>query len=99
MLHAMWKLQQRERLRLSHEMHQISGLMPLLMKQRNGYRWSAQDILEIKAQLRALLKLCPYLALILMPGGFFILPGLAWWLDRRRQKRLMALNQDAKPSE
>lgn len=61
--------------------------MPLLMKQRNGYRWTRDDLRQIKQQLRTLLLLCPYLALLLAPGGLLILPLLAWWLDRRRGKR------------
>jgi hypothetical protein len=24
---------------------------------------------------------------VIMPGGIFFLPALAWWLDRRRRKR------------
>ncbi len=68
-------------------MRQVRGLMPLLMKQRNGYHWTPEDIKDIKAQLHTLIGLSPYLTLFIMPGGFFILPFLAWWLDRRRQKR------------
>lgn len=80
-------MQHRERLRLRSEMSQIRGLMPLLMKQRNGYRWTETDRRRIKAQLRKLAALSPYLILFLAPGGFLALPLLAWWLDRRRQKR------------
>jgi hypothetical protein len=29
----------------------------------------------------------PYVALLVLPGGFALLPLLAWWLDRRREKR------------
>jgi hypothetical protein len=83
-----WTLQARERIRLSQEMRAMSGLMPLLMKQRNGYRWSREDKRKIKEQLRHLVHLGPYLTLAVMPGGFFVLPVLAWWLDRRRQKRI-----------
>ena len=25
-----------------------------------------------------------------LPGGFAVLPALAWWLDRRRQRRGVA---------
>lgn len=82
-----WSIQSREKSRLANEMQQIRGLMPLLMRQRNGLRWSQEDLQEIKLQFRALFRLCPYLTLILMPGGFLILPFIAWWLDRRRQKR------------
>ena len=88
-----WHLQARERTRLSDEMREIGGLMPLLMKQRNGYRWSREDRREIKEHLHHLMNISPYLTLFVMPGGFVVLPFLAWWLDRRRQKRL-ELKQD-----
>ena len=82
-----WALQNRERIYLSGEMSQIRGLMPLLMKQRNGYRWTDTDRMRIRAQLRRLASLSPYLVLFVSPGGFFALPVLTWWLDRRRQRR------------
>jgi hypothetical protein len=25
--------------------------------------------------------------MLLLPGGFFALPLMAWWLDRRRERR------------
>jgi hypothetical protein len=65
----------------------MRGLLPLLMKQRNGYRWSAADRRAIREHLQALGSLSPYLILFLAPGGIFALPVLAWWLDRRRLKR------------
>ncbi len=80
-------MQTRERIRLAQEMHQVRGLMPLLMKQRNGYHWTPEDLHEIRSQFRTLLSLCPYLTLVFMPGGLLILPVFAWWLDRRRQRR------------
>lgn len=83
----LWTLQNRERLRLSAEMSDVRGLMQLLMKQRNGYRWSEVDRLKIKAKLRRLASLSPYLILFVSPGGFLALPFLAWWLDRRRIRR------------
>lgn len=79
--------QNRERTRLLAEMSQMRGLMELLMKQRNGYRWSETDRRKIRAHLRKLASLSPYVILFVSPGGFFALPVLAWWLDRRRQKR------------
>ena len=85
--HWLWELQNRERARLLAEMSQTRGLIPLLMKQRNGYRWSAADRRRIKAQIRTLAFLSPYLILLLAPGGILALPALAWWLDRRRAKR------------
>lgn len=85
--HRAWDLQQRERERLWREMSQVRGLMQLLMKQRNGDRWSDADRREIRRHLRTLAALSPYLVLFVSPGGFLALPLLAWWLDRRRRRR------------
>lgn len=84
---GLWALQNRERERLWEEMSQARGLMQLLMKQRNGYRWTDDDRRKIRVQLRQLASLSPYMVLFLAPGGLLALPVLAWWLDRRRQKR------------
>jgi hypothetical protein len=80
-------MQHRERLHLLNEMSQMRELLPLLMKQRNGYRWDAADRREIRDHLHKLGALSPYLVLFVAPGGIFALPVLAWWLDRRRLKR------------
>ncbi|KRB94196.1 hypothetical protein [Noviherbaspirillum sp. Root189] len=85
----LWAVQDRERVRLWQEMAQVRGLMQLLMKQRNGYRWTETDRRKIRAQLRKLASLSPYMVLFVSPGGFLAMPVLAWWLDRRRQKRLV----------
>lgn len=82
----LWALQNRERLRLLVEMSETRGLMRLLMKQRNGYRWTDVDRKRIKVQLRKLGSLSPYLILFLAPGGLLALPVLAWWLDRHQEK-------------
>lgn len=79
--------QNRERIRLQAEMVQTKGLMPLLMKQRNGYRWTTEDRRIIREDVAALIHMSPYLILFVAPGGFFVMPVLAWWLDRRRVKR------------
>lgn len=68
-------------------MLKVRGLLPLLMKQRNGTRWTPEDRIQIRNQLRTLTSLGPYLLALLAPGSFLVLPALAWWLDRRRQKR------------
>lgn len=80
-------IQKRERIRLAAEMAQTRELMPLLMKQRNGYHWTEDDRKSIKNDLAALKHISPYLILFLAPGGFLTIPILAWWLDRRRLKR------------
>jgi len=77
----------RERKELSAEIVKVRGLMPLLMKPRNGERWTGDERAALQDQLRALAHLSPYLMLLLLPGSFVALPLLAWWLDRRRQRR------------
>lgn len=91
LLRAFGALTVREKQFLVNEIVQVKGLMPLLMKQRNRQRWSAEDKLELANQLRRLSRLSPYLVVVVMPGGFFMLPALAWWLDRRRGRT--ALNR------
>ena len=84
---ALVDMQRRERSRLAAEFAQTRDLMPLLMKQRNGLRWSEEDRRLLKKDVVALVHLSPYLILIAAPGGFFVMPALAWWLDRRRHRR------------
>ncbi len=80
-------LQERERKRLLAEAVQIKGLMPLLMKHRNGQRWTKEEKAELRSQLRRLAELSPYLVVVVLPGAPLTLPVLAWWLDRRRLRR------------
>lgn len=83
----MLEAQQRERAQLVAELSQIRGFMPLLMKRRNGERWSRAERQALMAQLRAMMHLSPYLVVLALPGSFALLPLLAWWLDRRRLRR------------
>lgn len=84
--HFLWAMQGRERTRLWHEMHEMRGLIPLLMKRRNGEKWTELDRKRIRVHLHKLMELSPYMVLFIAPGGFFVLPLLAWWLDRRHPK-------------
>jgi hypothetical protein len=77
----------REGDRIRAEMLGIQGLLPLLMKQRNGNRWTPAERTQLRCHLRSLTSLSPYLLVFLAPGSFVLFPVLAWWLDRRRQKR------------
>lgn len=79
--------ERRERQVVTAEIVRIHGLMPLLMGHRNGGRWSAEARKELYEQLHALAHLSPYLFVLVLPGSFVALPLLAWWLDRRRQRR------------
>ena len=78
----------RERKYLQSELAKVSGLMPLLMKPRNKQKWSEADRKELQEHLHRLQELSPYLAVFILPGGLAMLPVLAWWLDRRRGKRV-----------
>lgn len=79
--------QQRERDYVLREVLKVKGLMPLLMKQRNGQRWSVAERRELKDTLKALSNISPYLFTLALPGSLLVLPLLAWWLDRRRGRR------------
>jgi hypothetical protein len=87
MLRHMLEAQQRERMHIAAKLGTIKGLMPLLMKHRNGSRWSRAERADLHGQLRALTYLSPYLIMLALPGSFLMLPLLAWWLDRRRGLR------------
>ena len=80
-------LHESQRLYIRSELSQVRGLIPILMKRRNGGQWSAEDRAVLLRDLRALSNLSPYLIPLIMPGGILMLPILAWWLDYRRNKR------------
>ena len=82
-----FELAERERKFLLAEMSQVKGLMPVLMRRRNKQKWTPEELAQIRAHFRRLSRISPYLVIIVMPGGFAVLPVLAWWLDRRRQRR------------
>ena len=84
-----FELAARERRHLLSEMAQIRGLVPLLMKRRNHLRWSVAERAELRGHMRRLSAMSPYLMCFVMPGGLALLPALAWWLDRRRQRRVL----------
>ena len=65
----------------------MRGLMPLLMKNRNGGAWTAAEKAELLGQLRTLSRISPYLLFLLLPGSALLLPVYAWWLDHRREPR------------
>jgi hypothetical protein len=89
---ALRDLERRERTRILAEIVQVRGLMPLLMKRRNGQRWTSEDRTHIRTHLRRLAAVSPYLVALVLPAAPLTLPALAWWLDRRRNRR-----QDSDP--
>ncbi len=86
-IRSAFALAERERKFLLAEMSQVRGLMPVLMKRRNKQKWTPEDIVEIRIQIRRISRITPYPVVVVMPGGFVVLPVLAWWLDRRRGRR------------
>jgi hypothetical protein len=79
--------QQREVRRVLSELMVTRGMMPLLMKARNGGQWSYDEKEELLGHLRRMARLSPYLIALALPGSIVILPVYAWWLDRRRLNR------------
>jgi hypothetical protein len=79
-------LTDREKKYLLNEILQVKGLMPLLMKPRNKQDWTPEDKAELRVHLRRLSNISPYLIVLALPGSFILLPALAWWLDRRRNR-------------
>jgi len=79
--------QKREAKYVVAELLAMRGLMPLLMKARNGDQWTPGEKAELLAHLRRLSRVSPYLVFLLLPGSALLLPAYAWWLDRRRNAR------------
>lgn len=79
--------QRREARRILAELVATRGLMPLLMKARNGGQWTPAEKEEILGHLRRMAHLSPYLIALVLPGSMLFLPAYAWWLDRRRLNR------------
>ncbi len=84
----------REKHRLRSELSKMQGGLQLLMKPRNGQKWSKQDRDTLLKMLRAASAISPYLIVLALPGSIFILPLLAWHLDVRRSQRVAAPPKD-----
>ena len=63
------------------------SLLAVLMKPRNGERWTPEDRAFLRRELKALTGWMPGMLLFLLPGGLLLLPAYAWLLDRRRTSR------------
>lgn len=91
-------MEETHRLYIRNELFQARDLIPLLMKHRNGEKWTPEERARLLHDLRTLSGLSPYLLPILLPGGIFMLPLIAWWLDLRRKKRQQKTEQQAHQS-
>jgi hypothetical protein len=94
---ALRALHEREKSRIREEISQVPGLMALLMKPRNGKKWTRAERAELRAQMRRLSRLGLYLTTAALPGTSLTLPLLAWWLDRRQRRRLESPAGDKTP--
>ena len=78
---------QRESRRLRDELAMMKGAWPLLMKQRDGGKWTPEEKARLKAMVRSASAVSPYLFIWAIPGSVILLPFLAWYLDARRKNR------------
>ena len=78
---------QREKLRIRGELGNLKGAIPLLMKQRNGGKWTPAERQQLLGMVRSMSSVSPYLLIWVVPGSMLILPFLAWHLDVRRKHR------------
>ncbi len=66
----------------------IQGFMRLLMKPTNTKEsWTRDEIRQLRAHLRTLVRLIPILIVFVLPGSFLLFPILAEVLDRRKAPR------------
>ena len=79
--------QKRQAREFVRDVVRMRGLMPLLMKYRNGGSWSVDERTDLLIQMRTLSRVSPYLLFLLLPGSTLLLPVYAWWLDSRRKPR------------
>ena len=77
------------------DLYHIQGFMGLLMKPRNGMPWTPEDKAAIRLHLRSVGASLPMLAVFTLPGGMLLLPLLAWYLDRRKQKLILSISPDS----
>jgi len=77
----------REQRRFRDELASMKGAWPLLMKQRRGGTWTAEDKDQLKGMVRSASSVSPYLFIWAIPGSMLLLPFLAWYLDTRRKQR------------
>ncbi len=64
----------REKRRFASELVHIKGAWPLLMKQRNGGKWTADEKTRLKTMVRSASNVSPYLFIWAIPGSMLLLP-------------------------
>jgi hypothetical protein len=87
----------REKRRFSSELVHMRGAWPLLMKQRNGGKWTAEEKTKLKMMVRSASSVSPYLFVWAIPGSVLLLPFLAWFLDKQRRRKSSKTNNVKRP--
>lgn len=77
----------REKRRFRDELLLMKGAWPLLMKQRNGGKWTPEDKQRLQGMLKSASSVSPYLFIWALPGSVLLIPFLAWYLDKRRKNQ------------
>ena len=77
----------REKRRFASELVHIRGAWPLLMKQRNGGKWTPEEKIKLKLMVKSASNVSPYLFIWAIPGSMLLLPFLAWYIDKRRKNK------------
>ena len=83
----------REKRRMRDELATMKGAWPLLMKQRNGGKWTPEEKEQLSQMVRSASSVSPYLFIWALPGSMLLLPFLAWFLDKRRKRRNQAASR------
>ena len=82
----------REKARVRDELGRLKGAVPLLMKQRNGGKWTPEEKDKLKTMVRSASSVSPYLFIWAIPGSMLMLPFLAWFLDKQRKRKAKKLS-------
>jgi hypothetical protein len=77
----------REKDRLRREIATLRGSVVWLVRQRRQGCWSTHERSHVRLVMRSASSVSPYLIIWVIPGSMLLLPFLAWFIDRQRQKR------------
>lgn len=100
MVSALRELHNRERTRVRAEIAHLPAFLRLLLKPGIGGALTPAERRALRMRWRGMGRLGLYLTSMVIPGTTFTLPLLAWWLDRRdeRRGRVSLPTSDANPS-
>lgn len=100
MMSRLRQLHDRERSRLRAEIAHVPAFLGLLLKPGTGRALSPAERRDLRVRWRGMGRLGLYLTSLAIPGTTLTLPLLAWWLDRRDERRAGKSTRisDANPS-